>query len=91
MFEKQLSLAGFAEIASKRANRICCGQECESFIAHSSTISHSLWLWQSVVFFSFCNRRKTPQNPEFDIRFLRLAAVVEACGCGKRSLLSTSA
>jgi hypothetical protein len=25
MVESQLSLTGFAEIASKRANRICCG------------------------------------------------------------------
>jgi hypothetical protein len=44
MVEKQLSLAGFAEIASKRADRIRCGEECESFIARSSAISHSLWL-----------------------------------------------
>ena len=44
MVERQLSLAGFVEIASKRANRICCGEECENFIARSSTISHSLWL-----------------------------------------------
>jgi len=44
MVERQLSLAGFAEIASKRANRICCREECENFIARSSTISHSLWL-----------------------------------------------
>jgi hypothetical protein len=44
MVERQLSLAGFAEIASKRANRICCGEERASFIARSSTISHSLWL-----------------------------------------------
>jgi hypothetical protein len=44
MVERQLSLAGFAEIASKRANRICCGEERASFIARSSTISHSLRL-----------------------------------------------
>jgi hypothetical protein len=44
MVERQLSLAGFAEIASKLSDRIRCETEYESFIARSSAISHSLWL-----------------------------------------------
>jgi hypothetical protein len=62
MVEKQFSLAGFAEIASKRANRICCGDGCESFIARSSTISHSLRLSQSVIFDSATGGR-LPRTP----------------------------
>ena len=49
MVERQLNLADFVENASKRADRIRREWSCESFLARSRTISHSLRLWQRVI------------------------------------------
>jgi hypothetical protein len=57
MVERQLSLAGFAEIASKLSDRIRWEMECESFLVHSRKISHSLRLSQSVISDSATGRR----------------------------------
>ena len=49
MVERQLNLADFVEIASKLADWIRRGKECESFFARSRKISHSLRLWHRVI------------------------------------------
>jgi len=78
MVKRQLSLAGFAEIASKQANRIRWETECESFLVRRRQISHSLRLSQNVISDSAIGGR-LPRT-RFDNGFLssRLVAVAEA-------------
>jgi hypothetical protein len=49
MVERQLNLADFVEIASKRADWIRRETERESFLPRSRTISHSLRLSHRII------------------------------------------
>jgi len=76
MVERQLNLADFVEIASKSADWIRREWSCESFLARSRKISHSLRLSHRVI--SDSATEGDFPNTYLIMGFLHLAAAAEA-------------